>query len=101
MGSWGKRGTTGAAAGLDVPEFLRGFPGGGITASSYDTIPTVFGKKTHMKSKTSHPSNENFTLQTQFPFARSIVRIIQNFHDKKDFSKALFCNRIPVLKLQP
>jgi len=35
-----------------------------------------------MKSKTSHPSNENFTLRTQFPVVLSIVDKTQNFHDK-------------------
>ena len=32
-----------------------------------------FSKKTRMKSTTSHQSNENFALQTQFPFVCSTV----------------------------
>jgi len=39
-------------------------------------------KKTHMNSKISHQSNENFALQTQFSFDCSIVERFQNFHDK-------------------
>ena len=35
-----------------------------------------------MKSKTSHQSDENLALKTQFPFAQSIVVGFQNFHDK-------------------
>jgi hypothetical protein len=49
------------------PEISECFPG--------------FFKKTRMKSKTSHPSNENFTLRTQFPVVLSIVDKTQNFHD--------------------
>jgi len=41
-----------------------------------------FRKKTRMKSKTSHPSNENFALRIQFPVELSIVDKTQNFHDK-------------------
>jgi len=41
-----------------------------------------FCKKTRMKSKTSHPSNENFALRIQFPVELSIVDKTQNFHDK-------------------
>jgi len=35
-----------------------------------------------MKSKTSHQSNENFVVQTQFTAMLSVVDKIQNFHDK-------------------
>jgi len=41
-----------------------------------------FLKKTRMKSKTSHPSNENFALRIQFPVELNIVDKTQNFHDK-------------------
>jgi len=40
-----------------------------------------------MKSKTSHQSNENFTLQTQFSFVCSIIGRFQIFHDKIFFHK--------------
>jgi len=46
-----------------------------------------FAKKTCMKSKTSHQTNKNFTIQTQFPFASFIVGIFQNFHDKDSRNK--------------
>ncbi|MDO9324069.1 MAG: hypothetical protein Q7T80_03830 [Methanoregula sp.] len=53
-----------------------------VLMGSYEIIISGFAKKTRMKSKTSHQSNENFALQTQFPFVCSIVRSFQNFHDK-------------------
>jgi len=45
-------------------------------------VKRIFSKKTHMKSMTSHRSNENFALRIQFPVELSIVDKIQNFHDK-------------------
>ncbi|MEI7649556.1 MAG: hypothetical protein WCJ47_07620, partial [Methanomicrobiales archaeon] len=49
-----------------------------------------------MKSKTSHQSNENFALQTQFPFVCFIVGWFQNFHDK-----TLKKKRISMVTIQP
>ncbi len=56
--------------------------GNGDLIDGVGEVPPHNDKKTRMKSKTSHQSNENLALQTQFPFVCYIVRCFQNFHDK-------------------
>ncbi|MDO9325992.1 MAG: hypothetical protein Q7T80_13665 [Methanoregula sp.] len=48
----------------------------------FNNILAAFVEKTRMKSNTTHHSNENLALQTQFPLTGSIVRSFKNFHDK-------------------
>ena len=43
-----------------------------------DWVPAHSYKKTRMKSKTSHQSNENFAWGAQFPVVLSIVNKTQN-----------------------
>jgi len=45
--------------------------------------PAFFLKKNLHEVKTSHQTNENFTIKTQFPFASFIIGIFQNLYDKK------------------
>jgi hypothetical protein len=51
-------------------------------------------KKNRMKSKTSHPSNENFALRTLTPVALSTVKKLKNFFMTKMPDNYLKNNRI-------
>jgi hypothetical protein len=50
---------------------------------------TGLTKKIRMKPETSHPDNEKFVLQTQFPLICSIARRLQNFQNKMVVEKIL------------
>ena len=63
-------------------DLIRKFPRQTRMRNGNGFLLFIPSKKTRMKPKVSHQSNENFVFQTQFPFVCSIVGKIQNFHDK-------------------